>query len=110
LNSTLKSLLFWMVLIVVGVLIWNFSTTFQRAESPMAFSEFLSRLALRTGAPYQPEALSQGWSRGKGNACGARREEAPRPRTPQELAPRLIGRALATYSYAFSNAFKCATA
>ena len=31
LNSTLKSLLFWMVLVVVGVLIWNFSTTFQRS-------------------------------------------------------------------------------
>jgi cell division protease FtsH len=41
LNSTLKSLLFWMVLIVVGVLIWNFSTTFQRSEAPMAFSQFL---------------------------------------------------------------------
>ena len=40
-NSTLKSLLFWMVLIVVGVLIWNFSTTFQRSETPMAFSQFL---------------------------------------------------------------------
>ena len=25
-NSTLKSLLFWVVLVVVGVLIWNFST------------------------------------------------------------------------------------
>jgi cell division protease FtsH len=44
LNSTLKSLLFWMVLIVVGVLIWNFSTNFQRSENPMAFSEFLSRV------------------------------------------------------------------
>ena len=32
-NSTLKSLLFWMVLIVVGVLIWQFSTQFQRAEN-----------------------------------------------------------------------------
>ena len=32
-NSTLKSLLFWMVLIVVGVLIWKFSTTFQRART-----------------------------------------------------------------------------
>ena len=36
LNSTLKSLLFWMVLVVVGVLIWNFSTTFQRG--PLADS------------------------------------------------------------------------
>jgi cell division protease FtsH len=41
LNSTLKSLLFWMVLIVVGVLIWNFSTTFQRTETPMTFTAFL---------------------------------------------------------------------
>jgi cell division protease FtsH len=44
LNSTLKSLLFWMVLIVVGVLIWNFSTTFQRSEAPMAFSTFLKHV------------------------------------------------------------------
>src|SRR4051812_6885917 len=44
LNSTLKSLLFWMVLIVVGVLIWQFSNTFQRAENPMAFSTFLQRV------------------------------------------------------------------
>ena len=32
-NSTLKSLLFWMVLVVVGVLIWNFSTKFQRPRT-----------------------------------------------------------------------------
>ena len=31
LNSTLKSLLFWMVLVVVGVLIWNFSDELQPA-------------------------------------------------------------------------------
>src|SRR5204862_7714287 len=33
-----------MVLIVVGVLIWNFSTTFQRAENPMALSQFLDHV------------------------------------------------------------------
>jgi cell division protease FtsH len=44
LNSTLKSLLFWMVLIVVGVLIWNFSTTFQRSEAAMPFSAFLEHV------------------------------------------------------------------
>jgi cell division protease FtsH len=44
LNSTLKSLLFWMVLIVVGVMIWQFSTTFQRAEASMAFSTFLENV------------------------------------------------------------------
>jgi cell division protease FtsH len=42
LNSTLKSLLFWIVLFVVGVLIWNFSTRFQSHERVAAFSEFMS--------------------------------------------------------------------
>jgi len=42
LNSTLKSLLFWMVLVVVGVLIWNFSTKFQQHDRPVSFSEFMS--------------------------------------------------------------------
>ena len=41
-NSTLKSLLFWMALVVLGVLIWNFSTKFQ-SGSPRTvnFSEFM---------------------------------------------------------------------
>ncbi len=33
-----------MVLIVVGVLIWNFSTTFQRSEAAMPFSTFLEHV------------------------------------------------------------------
>ncbi len=41
-NSTLKSLLFWMVLVVVGVLIWNFSTNFQTRDRSVTFSEFIS--------------------------------------------------------------------
>ena len=41
-NSTLKSLLFWMVLVVVGVLIWNVSTKFQQKEHQVTFSEFMS--------------------------------------------------------------------
>ena len=41
-NSTLKSLLIWMVLVIVGVLIWNFSTTFQTRDQPRAFSKFLA--------------------------------------------------------------------
>ena len=43
-NSTLKSLLFWMVLVVVGVLIWQFSAGFQRGPSPIAFTTFLSHV------------------------------------------------------------------
>jgi cell division protease FtsH len=42
LNSTLKSLLFWMVLVVVGVLIWNFSNAFAgKSETGLPFSQFL---------------------------------------------------------------------
>ncbi len=42
LNSTLKSLLFWMVLVVVGVLIWNFSTKYQTRDHQLTFSEFMA--------------------------------------------------------------------
>ncbi len=41
-NSTLKNMLFWMVLIVVGVLIWNFSTKLQQHEHQVTFTDFMS--------------------------------------------------------------------
>ena len=41
-NSTLKSLVFWMALVVVGVLVWNFSTRFQASAKPLTFSEFMT--------------------------------------------------------------------
>jgi cell division protease FtsH len=41
-NSTLKSLVFWVVLVVVGVIIWNFSTKFQQQPRTVNFSEFMS--------------------------------------------------------------------
>jgi cell division protease FtsH len=44
LNSTLKSLLFWMVLVVVGVLIWNFSTQFNRNPKAITLTEFLQKV------------------------------------------------------------------
>ena len=43
-NSTLKSLLFWMVLVVVGVLVWNFSTRFQRSDQAVSFSTFMTQV------------------------------------------------------------------
>jgi cell division protease FtsH len=42
LNSTLKSLVFWMALVVIGVLVWNFSTKFQASSKPLSFSEFMT--------------------------------------------------------------------
>ena len=41
-SSTLKSLVFWMALVVVGVLVWNFSTRFQTSAKPLTFSEFMT--------------------------------------------------------------------
>ena len=40
-NSTVKSLLFWMVLVAVCVLIWNFSSTFQKGDRTISFSDFI---------------------------------------------------------------------
>jgi cell division protease FtsH len=56
-NSTLKSLLFWTALFVVGVLIWNVSTRFQRPERRESFSEFMSRVD--TGGVAKVEIVGQ---------------------------------------------------
>jgi cell division protease FtsH len=42
-NSTLRSLLFWMVLVVLGVLIWNFSTKLHQNERTIIFSDLISQ-------------------------------------------------------------------
>ena len=44
-NSTLKSLVFWMALVVIGVLVWNFSTRFSGASSKQVeFSAFMTQV------------------------------------------------------------------
>ena len=43
-NSTLKSLLFWIVLVVVGALVWNFSTRFQTRDKAITFSTFMTNV------------------------------------------------------------------
>ncbi|MCY4024924.1 MAG: ATP-dependent zinc metalloprotease FtsH [Acidobacteria bacterium] len=43
-NSTLRSFVFWMVLVVVVVLIWNFSTRFQTGDTALPFSEFIRQV------------------------------------------------------------------
>ena len=47
-NSTLKSLLFWVVLVVVGVLIYNVSTKFQQRDHSITFSEFMTAVNSNT--------------------------------------------------------------
>jgi len=43
LNSTLKSLVFWIVLVVIGLMVWNISSNYNRAAQPLSFSEFLDQ-------------------------------------------------------------------
>ena len=43
-NSTLRSLVFWIVLVVVGGLVWNFSTQFQTSSKSENFSEFMAKV------------------------------------------------------------------
>jgi cell division protease FtsH len=42
LSSTLKSLVFWMVLVAIGALVWNFSAKLQGDQDAVSFSEFVS--------------------------------------------------------------------
>ena len=41
-NSTVKSLLFWMGLVVAAVLIWNFANRYEPRDHQLTFSEFMS--------------------------------------------------------------------
>ena len=40
-NTTVKSVVFWVAMIVLVALVWNFSSNFQRTEMPVSFSEFI---------------------------------------------------------------------
>ena len=40
-NSTTRSLVFWMVLVVVVAVIWNLSNQFRTGDNEVAFSEFM---------------------------------------------------------------------
>ncbi len=41
-NTTVKSVVFWVAMIVLVALVWNFSSRFQRPESVVSFSEFIT--------------------------------------------------------------------
>ena len=43
-NSTLRSLVFWMVLVVIGALVWHLSATLQKPPNVLSFSEFMDRV------------------------------------------------------------------
>ena len=41
-NTTVKSLVFWVAMIVLVGLVWSFSSKFQRNETTVSFSEFVA--------------------------------------------------------------------
>ena len=41
-NSTLRSLVFWVVMAVIAVLVWRFSTNFQTNAKTLSFTEFVA--------------------------------------------------------------------
>ena len=41
-NTTVKSVVFWVAMLVLVGLVWNFSSRFQRAESAVSFTEFIN--------------------------------------------------------------------
>ena len=60
----MKSLLFWMVLVVLGVVIWNFSTKLQKQDQPISFSDFMSRADAGTVARVEIIGQDvQGWNK-----------------------------------------------
>ena len=46
-NSTMRSLVFWMAMAVIAVMVWNFSTKFQASAKSLTFTEFM--MAVDTG-------------------------------------------------------------
>jgi len=44
LNSTLRSLVFWMVLVVIGALVWNLSTNLKKPPNVLTFSDFMDKV------------------------------------------------------------------
>ena len=59
LNSTLKSLVFWMVLVVVGVLVWNFSTKFQTSAQALELQRVHGRGRRRPGRRASPSPATR---------------------------------------------------
>jgi cell division protease FtsH len=44
LNSTLRSLVFWMVLVVIGALVWHLSASLQKPPNVLTFSDFMDKV------------------------------------------------------------------
>ena len=79
-NSTVKSLVFWAALVVLGVLVWNVATRYEAHDEPLTFSEFMADVdAGRVDDVVISGQEISGVRKGaQGDAAGA---DAPRVRT-----------------------------
>ncbi len=86
-NTRLKSLLFWMALMAVGVVIWNVSTNFQARDRTVTFSEFLQWVDSR-----QVESVTIRGSEITGMSTGGENFRTYAPLQYEGLANQLIDR------------------
>ncbi len=84
-NTRLKSLLFWMAFMAVGVVIWNVSTNFQTRDRTVTFSEFLQWVDSR-----QVESVTITGSEITGTSTGGENFRTYAPLQYEGLANQLI--------------------
>ena len=89
-NARLKSLLFWMAFMTVGVVIWNVSTNFQARDRTVTFSEFL-----RWVDSGQVESVTIAGSEITGTSTGGENFRTYAPLQYEGLANELIDRDVA---------------
>ena len=89
-NASLKSLLFWMAFMTVGVVIWNVSTNFQARDRTVTFSEFL-----RWVDSGQVESVTIAGSEITGTSTGGENFRTYAPLQYEGLANELIDRDVA---------------
>ena len=89
-NTRLKSLLFWMAFMAVGVVIWNVSTNFQARDRTVTFSEFLQWV--ESG---QVESVTIAGSEITGTSTGGENFRTYAPLQYEGLANELIDRDVA---------------
>ncbi len=89
-NPSVRSFAFWLVLVVVVALIWNFSTTYQAGDNSISFSEFMRQV--ETG---QIETVTMAGSEVTGTTTSGESFRTFAPPQYEGLVNRLIERDVA---------------
>ena len=103
-NSTLKSLLFWVALVVIAVVIYNVSTKLQNGENQMEFSAFMAQAGTLVicgdAAGSLGDSLYEAviYVRGKLHSLGADAREEPMGPADEARLRDLLGKASINYA------------